>query len=183
MLDFLQRTLGKRAGGHNHHAAQFALFFRAVWSASTVRPHGRLGDYPGAVVAWRGTGVHVSAPPSQCSEIAESLATRGIRDLQTPEFWSAFARSVDRDLIGPSTHHYLDEDPGVPAAVVRVESTDLLPMRAAVTPDAWLESGFDDDAQAWFGFARWRARTRNRGSLGAARRLGFELWCTQLAIR
>ncbi len=31
--------------------------------------------------------------------------------------------------------------------------------------------------------ARWCARTTNRGSLGAAHRLGFEPWCTQLAIR
>ena len=27
MPDFLQRTLGKRARGHNHHAAQIAVFF------------------------------------------------------------------------------------------------------------------------------------------------------------
>ena len=31
--------------------------------------------------------------------------------------------------------------------------------------------------------ARWRARPDNRGSSGAARRLGFDPWCTQLAIR
>ena len=33
------------------------------------------------------------------------------------------------------------------------------------------------------GLARWRARTTNSASIGAARRLGFEPWCTQLAIR
>lgn len=33
------------------------------------------------------------------------------------------------------------------------------------------------------GVARWRARPDNHGSSGAARRLGFEPWCTQLAIR
>lgn len=33
------------------------------------------------------------------------------------------------------------------------------------------------------GLARWRARPDNRGSSGAAQRLGFEPWCTQLAIR
>lgn len=33
------------------------------------------------------------------------------------------------------------------------------------------------------GLARWRARPDNRGSSGAAARLGFEPWCTQLAIR
>jgi hypothetical protein len=31
--------------------------------------------------------------------------------------------------------------------------------------------------------ARWVARTTNPGSVAAARRLGFEAWCTQLAIR
>jgi RimJ/RimL family protein N-acetyltransferase len=139
-------------------------------------------------------------------------------------------------VIGPSTHHYLDEDPGTPATVARIEPSELGPMREAVTPDEWEESGFADDAPVWFGchadgqlvaaanlttyadapldvgvlvvpdargrrlvdevgraaasyavsrsgFARWRARTTNRGSLGAAQRLGFEPWCTQLAIR
>jgi hypothetical protein len=125
--------------------------------------------------------------------------------LQTPEFWSAFARSLGRDVIGPSTHHYLDEDPGTPATVARIEPSELGAMREAVTPDEWEESGFAEDAAVWFGchadaqfvaaanltsyavsvhgFARWRARTTNRGSLGAAQRLGFEPWCTQLAIR
>jgi RimJ/RimL family protein N-acetyltransferase len=202
----------------------------------TVRPHGRLGDYAGLVVAWRGDGVHVSAPASQASGIAESLAAQGIPELQTPEFWSVFARSIDRNVIGPSTHHYLDEDPGMPAGVVRVEASRVQSMRQAVSAHEWEESGFDDDAQVCFGFpadghlraaanltsyaeaprdvgvlvvpdarghrlvdevgraaasyavsrhglARWRARTTNSASIGAARRLGFEPWCTQLAIR
>jgi RimJ/RimL family protein N-acetyltransferase len=33
------------------------------------------------------------------------------------------------------------------------------------------------------GLARWRARPDNRGSSGAAQRLGFQPWCVQLAIR
>lgn len=33
------------------------------------------------------------------------------------------------------------------------------------------------------GLARWRARTDNRASLVVAGRLGFERWCTQLALR
>lgn len=217
-------------------AALFGIEPHALWSGVTVRPHRTLGDYAGLVVAWRGGGVHVSAPASRSSEIAESLAAQGIRDLQTPEFWSECARSIGKEVIGPSTHHYLDEDPGTSAAVVRIEAPDVLPMRRAVSAHEWEESGFDDDAQVWFGFsadghlvaaanltsyaeaprdvgvlvvpdarghrlvdevgrtaaayavsrhglARWRARTTNRASLGAARRLGFEPWCTQLAIR
>ncbi len=217
-------------------AELFGIEPHALWSAATVRPHGTLGDYAGLFVAWRGDGVHVSTPASRASEVAESLAAQGIRALQTPEFWSAFARSVDQDVIGPSTHHYLDEDPGTPAAVVRIEASDVLPMRRAVSALEWEESGFADDAQLWFGFsvgghlvaaanltsyaeaprdvgvlvvpdargqrlvdevgraaasdavsrhglARWRARTTNLASLRAARRIGFEPWCTQLAIR
>ena len=217
-------------------AELFGIEPDALWSGVTVRPHGTLGDFAGLIVAWRSDGVHVSAPASRASEIAESLAAQGIRDLQTPEFWSAFARSIDKDVIGPSTHHYLDEDPGTPAAVVRIEASDVHAMRRAVSALEWEESGFADDAQLWFGFsvdghlvaaanltsyavaprdvgvlvvpaargrrlvdevgraaesyavsrhglARWRARTTNRASLGAARRIGFEPWCTQLAIR
>ena len=33
------------------------------------------------------------------------------------------------------------------------------------------------------GFARWPCRTDNAPSLAVARRLGFEPWCTQLAVR
>lgn len=33
------------------------------------------------------------------------------------------------------------------------------------------------------GLARWRARNDNRASLTVAERLGFEPWCTQLALR
>ena len=217
-------------------AELFGIEPHALWSGVTVRPHGTLGDYAGLIVAWRGEGVHVSAPASRSSEIAESLAAQGIRDLQTAELWSAYAPSIGRNVIGPSTHQYLDEDPGMPAAVVRIEASDLHAMRQSVPAHEWEESGFDHDAQVWFGFstdghlvaaanlssyagsprdvgvlvvpdargqrlvdevgraaasyavsrhglARWRARTTNRASLGAARRLGFEPWCTQLAIR
>lgn len=214
----------------------FGIEPHALWSGVTVRAHGTLGDYAGLFVAWRGEGVHVSVPASRSSEIAESLAAQGIRDLQTPEFWSAYARSIDLDVIGPSTHHYLDEDPGMSAAVVRIEASDAHGMRQSVPAHEWEESGFADDAQVCFGFsadghlvaaanltsyaeaprdvgvlvvpdargqrlvdevgraaasyavsrhglARWRARTSNLASLGAAHRLGFEPWCTQLAIR
>ena len=34
-----------------------------------------------------------------------------------------------------------------------------------------------------YDFARWGARTANRASCAAARRLGFQPWCSQLAIR
>jgi hypothetical protein len=33
------------------------------------------------------------------------------------------------------------------------------------------------------GFARWGARDSNVASRAASRRLGFERWCSQLAVR
>ena len=183
----------------------FGIDAPSMWTEASARPHGRLGDYPGFLVAWRGQGVHVSLPAGCPSEIAESLATQGIPVLQTVEYWTAFARSRGLTVVGPSTHHYLDEDPGMPSAVVRVRASELDALRGSATADEWEEGGFGDEADVIFGVradgdviaaanltsyavthhevARWRGRTTNRGSIGAARRLGFEPWCTQLAIR
>ena len=214
----------------------FGVPHASVWSGVSVRPHDRLGDYEGFLVAWRGRGAHVSVPAHCPPEVAESLATQGIHDLQSPEFWGTFAESRSLAVMGPSTHHYLDRDPGNSSTVVRIKTADLGPLRRAVTADEWEESGLEHEAEVIFGFldgseilaaanlttyadaprdvgvlvapavrgrrlvdevgraaasyavsrhglARWRALTTNRGSTGAARRLGFEPWCTQLAIR
>jgi hypothetical protein len=180
--------------------------------------------------------VHVSLPAGSPAEVAESLATQGIPVLQTVDYWTAFARSRGLTVVGPSTHHYLDEDPGMPSTAVRVDASELGGLQGSATADEWEEAGFGDEADVIFGFrvdgaviaaatltsyadaprdvgvlvapaargrrlvdevgraaasyavthhevARWRGRTTNRGSIGAARRLGFEPWCTQLAIR
>jgi RimJ/RimL family protein N-acetyltransferase len=139
----------------------------------TVRPHGRLGDYAGVVVLG---DRRILAPP-------------GTRELQAREFWSAFARSVGLAVIGPSTHHYLD---GRLVAAANLTSYADAPrdVGVLVVPDARGRRLVDEVGRAAasyavsrHGFARWRARTTNRGSLGAGQRLGFEPWCTQLAIR
>lgn len=157
-------------------------------------------------------------------------------DLQDPAYWHDLADRLGLVLIGPSTHHYLDVDPGQSPGVVRVSPAEVAALRAGVSEAEWQESGFADDVALCFGryddgllvaaatltsfagnpcdvgvlvapaargrrlvdevgrtaasyavehhaLARWRARTINRGSLEAALRLGFEPWCTQLAIR
>lgn len=210
-----------------------------VWRAVTVtvQTHTRLEGYEGFFVAWRAEGVHVSLPAAADPAIAVALASAGLPALQTPDYWASFAASVHGRLIGPSTHHYLDVDPGTDDRVVRMGLDHVAGLRARVSADEWWESGFsDDDVEAGFGIiedgelvaaatlstwdgkprdigvlvapahrgrrlvdavgrtaashairehglARWVARTDNRGSLGAARRLGFDPWCTQLAIR
>jgi hypothetical protein len=215
----------------------FGIAREQVWRAVTVRPHTRLSGYEGFFVAWREAGVHVSLPAAAEPVATASLTTAGLRALQTSEYWASLATSVQGRLIGPSTHHYLDTDPGPDERVVPMARDDLWVLRAAVSPREWGESGFDDDeVEAGFGIvedgqvvaaatlsswhgaprdvgvlvapahrghrlvdavgrtaasyairehglARWVARTDNRGSVGAARRLGFEAWCAQLAIR
>ena len=55
-----------------------------LWQGVQVRPHARLGDYPGFWVAWRDTGVHVSMPSSVSVEEANSLATQGFECTDRP---------------------------------------------------------------------------------------------------
>ena len=91
----------------------FGIAEDRLWREVTVaHPHGRLGDYEGWYVAWREHGVHVSAPSSADAEDVASLRAASPVELQQPEFWHAFARQRSLRVIGPATHHYLDEDPG-----------------------------------------------------------------------
>ena len=66
----------------------------------TVRPHGTPCSVTtaGLFVAWRGDGVHVSAAgfPFDADIPRIPGCTRDSTILQTPEFWSAYARSIDR---------------------------------------------------------------------------------------
>jgi GNAT superfamily N-acetyltransferase len=117
----------------------------ALWSNVTVRhPHGLLGDYAGWYVAWRDTGVHVSAPSSAQADEVASLAREAPLSLQAVEFWHAFAHQRGLTVIGPGVHHYLDEDPGPAHGVERVDPGALLVLRDLVSADDWDESGFDD---------------------------------------
>lgn len=116
-----------------------------LWSAVTVlHPHGRLGDYPGWYVAWRATGVHVSAPSSADAEEVRSLRQTPLAALREVKFWDAFAKQRGLDVVGPAVHRYLDADPGDADGVREVEPSSLHPLRDRVTDEGWWESGFDE---------------------------------------
>ncbi len=117
----------------------------ALWSNVTVlHPHGLLGDYEGWYVAWRDTGVHVSAPSSAEADEVASLANESPHSLQAVEFWHAFARQRGLTVIGPGVHRYLDQDPGPAPGVELVDPGALLALRDRVAADDWDESGFED---------------------------------------
>lgn len=206
-----------------------------LWASVTISPHSHLGDYPGLYVAWRGDGVHVSAPASEVESL-ESQAALEIADLQHADHWSRVAAARGWQVIGPATHTYLDTDPGMPTQVEVATIDQLGSLRVAVTEAEWAESGWADgpplvwvvrdgdevlaaaNLNPWgdklgdlgvlvapaqrgrglaalvgaaaasyavrdSGIVRWCARTSNVASLGAARRVGFEPWLTQLAVR
>ena len=208
----------------------------ALWSNVTVlHPHGLLGDYEGWFVAWRDTGVHVSAPSSADADEVASLVNEPLLSLQAAQFWHAFAQQRGLTVIGPGVHRYLDDDPGPAHGVERVDPGALLALRDRVADDDWEESGFEDAlaesgavafatagggavltelagaprnigllvaeeargvglgttlgraaasyAVTRHGWARWRCRDSNLPSVGAADRLGFEAYATQLAVR
>lgn len=126
----------------------FGITETQLWRQVSVRhPHGRLGDYEGWYVAWRGHGLHVSAPSSADAEDVASLADASAVGLQEPAFWQAFARQRSLRMVGPAVHHYLDEDPGVPDLDMGVEQVDpvrLTLLRDAASAEDWAESGIPE---------------------------------------
>lgn len=132
---------------------------RRLWRELTVNAHrGRLSGYPGYYVVWRDAGVHVSAPEEADPSVVRWLRDQPAGRLQDPAWWRDFAAGLGLRAIGPSTHAYLDEDPGPADGVEAVDEEDLLALR-----------GLPRDA--------------NVASLATARRLGFRPWCPQLAVR
>jgi len=222
---------------HQWWADRFGVERSAVWASVSARPHGMLGDYPGFFVAWRDDGVHVSLPAGVDPGVERDLAGHAVADLQQADFWRDFAAARGIEVFGPSTHLYLDVDPGGRAEVGRPTEDDLASLHARVGDDDWHEAGFADAPVArTFGLhaegvlvaasnlnlfdglprdvgvlvapeargrglaavvarqaascavrehrvARWGARNTNAASLATARRLGFEPFCTQLAMR
>ena len=127
----------------------FGVSEDGLWREVTVaHPHRRLGDYEGWYVAWREHGVHVSAPSSADAEDVASLRDVSPAELQQPEFWQAFARQRSLQVIGPATHHYLDEDPGVPDDVEQVDPVRLTLLRGATSAADWKESGLPEAIDA-----------------------------------
>jgi hypothetical protein len=221
----------------DYYTDLFGIDHATLWQGVTVRTHtGRLQDYEGYYVAWRGDGAHVSMPPSGGSEVARDLSTATVETLQNPDFWREFAASRGLQVIGPSTHAYLGRDPGPIDGVTIPQEHDLRSLREAVDEADWVESGWNDHPPHIFGlydeellvaaanlnpfhqrprdigvvvardlrgrgrsktvaqqaasfairthgFAGWGARSSNAASLASSRRLGFEQWCAQLAVR
>jgi hypothetical protein len=55
----------------DYYTDLFGIDHATLWQGVTVRTHtGRLQDYEGYYVAWRGDGAHVSMPPSGGSAYA-----------------------------------------------------------------------------------------------------------------
>jgi GNAT superfamily N-acetyltransferase len=120
-----------------------------LWGQITIaHPHSTLGDYEGWYVAWREHGVHVSAPSSADAADVASLAGAHPVELQQPEFWHAFARQRALRVIGPATHLYLDDDPGVPGDVEQIDPVRLNLLRDTVSPEDWEESGLPEAIDA-----------------------------------
>jgi GNAT superfamily N-acetyltransferase len=115
---------------------------RELWSSVTVsHPHASLGDYEGWFVAWREGGVHVSAPSSAEAHEVASLANEAAIALRDAAFWQAFAHQRGLEVIGPSTHFYLDADPGPAVDVVALRADELALLRDQVLPHEWVEAG------------------------------------------
>ena len=117
-----------------------------LWRGVAVRPHARLGGYPGLWVAWRGSGVHVSTPSSMNVEEANSLATQGFDTLSDPDFWSEYAAERGWVLVGPAVHSYLDDDPGDDGTVPRIDRSLIAGLRAVSPVEEWHESGLGDES-------------------------------------
>ena len=133
-----------RSDVENFWCDMFDLDHDELWHDITVRPHTRLGSYPGWYVAWSGDGVHISAPPTAAASDAAALANESPVDLRRVEFWHAFALQRSMQVVGPSIHHYLDEDPGVPDDVEQVDPIRLTLLRDAVSVEDWDECGIQD---------------------------------------
>jgi len=107
-----------------------------LWHAVTARPHDkRLPNYEGYYVAWRANGCHVSLPRSAVPEVRQALEAEPVKPSRAVAFWKTFAAALGLQLIGPSTHGYLDVDPGPVDDVVCVNETQLASLREPVDAD------------------------------------------------
>lgn len=136
----------------DYYAQLFRIDRRDLWHRVTARTHGRLLDgYEGHYIAWRGDGAHASVPPSVDAAVQRSIESESVETLQAPEFWEEFAEARALRVIGPSTHAYLDVDPGPVEGVVPVNEAALASLRLLVDAADWTESGWDDEPAHTFG--------------------------------
>ncbi len=114
-----------------------------LWQGIRVAPHVLLAGYEGTYVAARGDGAHISLPDGFRPTDAESLAAQGIADLLSPDLWRRLESTRTASVIGPSVHHYLDEDPGPGPEVRTLDAFEVAPLATRSTVEEWQESGFD----------------------------------------
>jgi hypothetical protein len=137
---------------NDYYTDLFGIDEASLWQRATVRTHSRrLQGYEGYYVAWRSDGVHVSTPPSGGSEVTRSLSTETVDTLQNRGFWREFAVERGLQVIGPSTHAYLDRAPGPVGGVTLPQDEGLQLLREAVDESDWAESGWNDQPPHIFG--------------------------------
>lgn len=136
----------------DYYADLFGVDNASLWQGVTARSHtGRLQNYEGYHVAWRDHGLHVSMPSTGESDVAHSFSTASLDTLQSPDFWREFAAIRGLRVIGPSTHAYLDRDPGPIDGVTQPSDDDLRSLREGVDEADWIESGWNDEPPHMFG--------------------------------
>jgi GNAT superfamily N-acetyltransferase len=137
---------------NDYYTDLFGIDRASLWHGVTVRRHtGRLQGFEGYYVAWRSGGVHVSMPLSGGFQVTGALSTAVVDTLQNPDFWREFAATRGLQVIGPSTHAYLDRDPGPLDGVTLPQDDDLRSLREAVDESDWAESGWNDQPPHIFG--------------------------------
>ena len=122
-----------------------------LWHARTVHDHALLADHAGWWAAWRDGTTHVSAPAGADGRTLAELDDAEPETLSTTAFWESFAAVRALDVVGPSVHSYLDDDPGEDPSVPRLDPAFLGHLRASVGDDEWSEAGFADEPSVVFG--------------------------------
>lgn len=137
---------------NDYYACLFGINTADLWQGVTARTHGtQLKDFDGYYVASRGSGVHVSMPASAGQEVLRALTGQSASAVQSMGCWDEFAATRSLRVIGPSTHAYLDADPGTVDDVVSVTEQDLASLRGLVDEADWAESGWNDQPAHTFG--------------------------------
>lgn len=139
---------------NDRYAALFGVDADALWNSATARPHTSFDGDVGYYVAWRRNGVHVSRPHSDDFLTSDRLSVEAVEDLQNLDYWQRFAAVRDLQVVGLSTHSYLDTDPDPDSVVETIDSAALEELQALVPQEEWNESGWSDDPPHLVGLYR-----------------------------
>ena len=122
-----------------------------LFTSVTVVPHALLSDYQGYFIAARNGGAHISVPEAHVPTVTDLTLGASAIDLVSRSWWGS-AFGAEHELIGPSTHHYLDKPPQIDPVgqLARVRTDDLASLQGATSADDWSEAGFEDDPEHLF---------------------------------